>query len=317
MNSHKQWQPARNAARVKSGLRLFSSNWQLYIMLVPVIAYYIIFHYLPYTGLAMAFQDYKLGLGIWGSPFVGLKHFRVIFQSAEFMKIFRNTVFLNLLNLVLYFPAPIILAIFLNEIRTVWFKRISQSLMYLPYFFSWVVLGGMVVDILSPSTGIVNKLIGVLSGGNTIFFMASTFWWPIIFVISTMWKEVGWGSIIYLAAITGINPELYEAAKVDGANRLKQIWHITLPGISGTIIIMLILRMGNVLNIGMEQILMLENAAVKEISDVISTYTYRMGIQQLQYSRTTAIGIFQSAINMVLLLGTNWFSNRITGSGIW
>lgn len=305
------------AISLRKEIRYMRSSWQLYAMLIPAIAYYLVFHYLPYSGLLMAFQDYKLGLGIGGSPFVGLKHFRVLFQSAEFVRIFRNTVLLNLLNLVLYFPAPIILAILLNEIRLVWFKRMAQSMMYLPYFFSWVVLGGMVVDILSPSSGIVNRFIGALSGGQTIFFMASTFWWPIMFVVSTMWKEVGWGTIIYLASITSINPELYEASKVDGANRLQQIFHITLPGISVTIVIMLILRMGNVLNIGMEQILMLENAAVKEISDVISTYTYRMGIQQLQYSRTTAIGIFQSVINMFLLLATNWFAKKLAGRGIW
>lgn len=265
----------------------------------------------------MAFQNYKLGLGIEGSEFVGLQHFQTLFRSKEFWKILKNTVVLNVLNLVLYFPAPIILAILLNEIRNVVFKRIAQSLMYLPYFFSWVVIGGMFVDILSPGTGVVNKIISALTDGKTIFFMASTFWWPIMFVLSTMYKEVGWGSIIYLAAITGIDAELYEAAKIDGANRWQQILHVTLPCISQTIVIMLILRMGSVLNVGMEQILMLENAAVKSISDVISTYTYRMGIQQLQYSKTTAIGVFQSLINMLLMLSANKISKKLTGDGIW
>ncbi len=286
-------------------------------MLFPVLLYYFFFHYLPYSGLLMAFQNYKLGLGIEGSEFVGLQHFQTLFRSKEFWKILKNTVVLNVLNLVLYFPAPIILAILLNEIRNVVFKRIAQSLMYLPYFFSWVVIGGMFVDILSPGTGVVNKIISALTGGKTIFFMASTFWWPIMFVLSTMYKEVGWGSIIYLAAITGIDAELYEAAKIDGANRWQQILHVTLPCISQTIVIMLILRMGSVLNVGMEQILMLENAAVKSISDVISTYTYRMGIQQLQYSKTTAIGVFQSLINMLLMLSANKISKKLTGDGIW
>lgn len=286
-------------------------------MLFPVLLYYFFFHYLPYSGLLMAFQNYKLGLGIEGSEFVGLQHFQTLFRSKEFWKILKNTVVLNVLNLVLYFPAPIILAILLNEIRNVVFKRIAQSLMYLPYFFSWVVIGGMFVDILSPGTGVVNKIISALTDGKTIFFMASTFWWPIMFVLSTMYKEVGWGSIIYLAAITGIDAELYEAAKIDGANRWQQILHVTLPCISQTIVIMLILRMGSVLNVGMEQILMLENAAVKSISDVISTYTYRMGIQQLQYSKTTAIGVFQSLINMLLMLSANKISKKLTGDGIW
>lgn len=295
----------------------FTNYYQLYLMLFPVLLYYFFFHYLPYSGLLMAFQNYKLGLGIEGSEFVGLQHFQTLFRSKEFWKILKNTVVLNVLNLVLYFPAPIILAILLNEIRNVVFKRIAQSLMYLPYFFSWVVIGGMFVDILSPGTGVVNKIISALTGGKTIFFMASTFWWPIMFVLSTMYKEVGWGSIIYLAAITGIDAELYEAAKIDGANRWQQILHVTLPCISQTIVIMLILRMGSVLNVGMEQILMLENAAVKSISDVISTYTYRMGIQQLQYSKTTAIGVFQSLINMLLMLSANKISKKLTGDGIW
>ena len=295
----------------------FTNYYQLYLMLFPVLLYYFFFHYLPYSGLLMAFQNYKLGLGIEGSEFVGLQHFQTLFRSKEFWKILKNTVVLNVLNLVLYFPAPIILAILLNEIRNVVFKRIAQSLMYLPYFFSWVVIGGMFVDILSPGTGVVNKIISALTDGKTIFFMASTFWWPIMFVLSTMYKEVGWGSIIYLAAITGIDAELYEAAKIDGANRWQQILHVTLPCISQTIVIMLILRMGSVLNVGMEQILMLENAAVKSISDVISTYTYRMGIQQLQYSKTTAIGVFQSLINMLLMLSANKISKKLTGDGIW
>ena len=303
--------------RTKFWRNYLTNNYQLYLMLVPVLLYYFLFHYLPYSGLLMAFQDYKLGLGIEGSEFVGLKHFHTLFRSSEFWKILKNTIALNLLNLVLYFPAPIILAILLNEIRNVVFKRVAQSLMYLPYFFSWVVIGGMFVDILSPGTGVVNKILSALTGGKTIFFMASTFWWPIMFVLSTMYKEVGWGSIIYLAAITGIDAELYEAARIDGANRWQQILHVTLPCISQTIVILLILRMGSVLNVGMEQILMLENAAVKSISDVISTYTYRMGIQQLQYSKTTAIGVFQSLINMVLMLLANHISKRLTGDGIW
>jgi putative aldouronate transport system permease protein len=247
---------------------------------------------------------------------VGFDNFVTIFNSSDFSKIMRNTLLLNLLNLVLYFPAPIILALLLNEVRISWFKRLSQSLMYLPHFFSWVVLGGMIIDILSPNRGIVNNILERIIG-EKIFFMASRFWWPLIFVLSSMWKEVGWGSIIYLAALSGIEMELYEAAVMDGAGRLKQMWHITLPSIRNTIVIMLILRMGGVLNVGMEQILMLENTAVAQISDVISTYTYRMGIQNMQYSTTTAIGIFQSIINTALLLCANWLSKKYAESSIF
>ena len=303
------------ARKRAAAIAYFRMSWQMYLLLVPVLLYYAIFHFGAYSGLLMAFQNYRIADGITGSAFVGLKNFKTIFNSSDFYKILRNTIYLNLLNLVLYFPAPILLALLLNEVRVSWFKRVSQSLMYLPHFFSWVVLGGMIIDILSPNRGIVNNLL-VQVTGQKIFFMASKFWWPFIFVLSTMWKEVGWGSIIYLAAISGIEVELYEAAVMDGAGRLKQVWHITLPGIKNTIVILFILRMGGVLNVGMEQILMLQNAAVSEIADVISTYTYRMGIQNMQYSTTTAIGIFQSVINMGLLLIANWLARRYAESSI-
>lgn len=308
---------ARQAQRRPgAALAYWKRSWQLYLLLLPVVVYYAVFHFGAYPGLIMAFQHYRIADGILGSQWAGLENFRTIFHSSEFYKILRNTLFLNLLNLVMYFPAPILLALLLNEVRVGWFKRLSQSLMYLPHFFSWVVLGGMIIDILSPGRGVVNNILDKLIG-EKIFFMASKFWWPLVFVLSSMWKEVGWGSIIYLAAISGIGPELYEAATVDGAGRFRQMWHITLPGIRNTIVIMLILRMGGVLDVGMEQILMLENAAVKDISDVISTYTYRVGIQNMQYSTTTAIGIFQSLINMTLLICANWLSKKFTESSIF
>jgi putative aldouronate transport system permease protein len=264
----------------------------------------------------MAFQDFKAPRGLFGSPFVGLKHFRIIFGTSSFYTILGNTLTLNLLNLALYFPAPIILAILLNEVRHSSFKRVSQSLMYLPHFFSWVVLGGMVIEILSPSKGIVNMIISALSGGHTVHFMASKVWWRFVFVLSTIWKEVGWGTIIYLAAISGIDSELYEAATIDGANHFQQIGHVTLPGMASTIAVMLILRMGSVLSVGMEQIMMLQNAAVNEIADVIQTYTYRIGIQQGRYSLTTAIGIFQSVVGMILILTANQISKKLTDNSI-
>lgn len=285
-------------------------------MLIPVVLYYLIFHFGAYPGLLMAFQDFRASRGLFGSTFVGFKHFKVIFGTSSFYTILGNTLTLNLMNLVIYFPAPIILAILLNEVRHNNFKRLSQSLMYLPHFFSWVVLGGMVIQILSPSKGIVNMIISSLSGGHTIYFMASKSWWRFVFVLSSIWKEVGWGTIIYLAAIAGIDSELYEAAAIDGANHFQQIFHVTLPGMATTIFIMLILRMGSVLNVGMEQIMMLQNAAVNEIADVIQTYTYRMGVQQGRYSMTTAIGIFQSVVGMILILTANWTSKKFTETSI-
>ncbi|GHV02728.1 protein LplB [Spirochaetia bacterium] len=291
-------------------------SWQYYVMLIPVVLYYLIFHFGAYPGLLMAFQDFRASRGLFGSTFVGFKHFKVIFGTSSFYTILGNTLTLNLMNLVIYFPAPIILAILLNEVRHNNFKRLSQSLMYLPHFFSWVVLGGMVIQILSPSKGIVNMIISSLSGGHTIYFMASKSWWRFVFVLSSIWKEVGWGTIIYLAAIAGIDSELYEAAAIDGANHFQQIFHVTLPGMATTIFIMLILRMGSVLNVGMEQIMMLQNAAVNEIADVIQTYTYRMGVQQGRYSMTTAIGIFQSVVGMILILTANWTSKKFTETSI-
>ena len=308
--------PAIRPGRTRLGVYL-ARNWQLYAMLIPVIAFYILFCYVPYGGLVIAFKDFRLANGIWGSPWVGLKHFQMMFSSGEFWRILRNSVFLNVLNVLIYFPVPIFLAIMLNEVRNQAFKKIAQSMMYLPYFFSWVVLGGMVVDILSPGTGVVNLIIKSITGGDGIFFLASKFWWPLMFVLSSIWKDAGWGSIIYLAAISGINPELYEAATVDGAGKLRQILHITIPGIMPTIIIMLILRMGGMVDVGLEQVMMLENAAVSEISDVISTYTYRIGVLGFQYSLTTAIGVFQSLISVVLMLMTNALARRYTDGGIW
>ena len=291
-------------------------SWQLYLMLVPVLLYYAVFSFGAYPGLMMAFQNYKISAGLFASEFVGLKHFNVIFQSAGFAKILRNTIFLNLLNLVLYFPAPIILALMLNEVKHTSYKRISQSLMYLPHFFSWIVLGGMITQILSPSRGVVNLILEGITG-ETIFFMANKTIWPFIFVLSSMWKEVGWGTIIYLAAISGIDPELYEAATIDGAGHFRQVLNITIPSISHTIIILLILRMGSVLNVGIEQIMALSNAAVSEISDVIATYTYRMGVQNGQYSFTTAIGIFSSVVSLIMLLLANWFAKKYSESSIF
>ena len=292
-----------------------SRSWQLYLMLVPVVLFYAIFHFGAMPGLMMAFQDFRLAHGIAGSPFVGLAHFRRLFASTFFFNVVRNTLVLNLMNLVFFFPAPIILAILLNEVRDGIFKRTSQSLMYLPHFFSWVVLAGMVIELLSPSRGIVNAILYRVTG-ETIHFMASRAWWRFIFVGSTIWKDVGWGSIIFLAAISGIDAELYEAARMDGAGRIRQIWHITLPGIKATIVILLILRLGSVFTVGVEQVMMLSNIAVMDIADVIPTYTFRVGVQQGRFSITTAIGIFQSVINMFLILSANWIAKWSTGTSV-
>lgn len=288
----------------------------LYLFLVPVLAFYLVFRYLPLGGLIIAFKDYRLNLGILGSPWAGFKYFERLFASRDFYRVVRNTLFLNVYGLVAGFPVPILLAVLLNEVRSTPFKKGVQTMLYLPHFISWVILGGIIINILSPGSGFVNTVLDALFGVR-IFFLGQTEWWPTVYVLSGIWRSAGWGTIIYLAAISGIDPQLFEAAIIDGANKLRQIWHITIPGIAPTIVILLILRMGQMLNIGFEQVFMLQNLAVREVADVISTYVYRVGIEGFQYSFTTALGVFQSAIGFILILTANWISNRITGTGIW
>jgi putative aldouronate transport system permease protein len=288
----------------------------LYIFLILPVAFYIIFKYVPMYGAIIAFKDFKIGLGIMGSKWVGLQQFNRLFRSPDFFKILRNTLLLNIYALVFGFPVPIILAILLNEVRSSLFKRVNQSILYLPHFISWVVLAGIFIQMLSPSTGVVNLILKAL-GVTPIYFMASKLWWPIMFVISGIWQGAGWGSIIYLAAVSAIDPELYEAARIDGAGKLGQIWHITLPGIKATVAIMLILRMGGMMDVGFEHIYNLQNSAVNDVADVISTYVYRAGIRGGQYSYTTAVGLFQSVISLVLVVGTNKITRMMGENSLW
>ena len=292
---------AKNNALLRRDL--YRDRW-LYLFLLVPMAYYIIFRYGPMYGVIIAFKNYRLADGIFGSAWAGFAHFQRLFGSPDFYSILRNTLLLNVYALVFGFPVPILLAILLNEVRSTAFKRINQSVLYLPYFISWVVLAGIFVQMLSPSTGVVNLILKAV-GIQPIYFMASTFWWPITFVVSGIWQGAGWGSIIFLAAVSAIDPELYEAARIDGANKLQQIWHITLPGIKATIAILLILRMGSMMDIGFEHIYNLQNSAVTSVADVISTYVYRVGVRGAQFSYTTAIGLFQSVISFILVVSAN------------
>jgi putative aldouronate transport system permease protein len=288
----------------------------LYIFLLIPLVYYLIFKYFPMYGAVIAFKDFKIGRGIAGSSWVGLAQFQRLFKTPDFFKILKNTLLLNVYALVFGFPMPIILAVLLNEVKSSSFKRINQSVLYLPHFISWVVLAGIFIQMLSPSTGIVNVILKSI-GIKPIYFMASKFWWPIMFVVSGIWQGIGWGSIIYLAAISAIDPELYEAARIDGASKVQQIWHITLPGIKATIAIMLILRMGGMMDVGFEHIYNLQNSAVYDVADVISTYVYRVGIQGAQYSYTTAIGLFQSVISLILVVSTNKITRMMGENSLW
>ena len=288
----------------------------LYIFLLLPLAYYLIFRYGPMYGAHIAFKDFRIGLGFLGSRWVGFAHFQRLFRSVDFFVILRNTLLLNVYALVFGFPVPIIFAILLNEVRMLTFKRVVQSILYLPYFISWVVLAGIFVQMLSPSTGVVNIILGSM-GITPVFFMASTFWWPIMFVISGIWNGAGWGSIIYLAAISNIDPELYEAARIDGAGKFSQIRYITIPCIKGTIAIMLILRMGNMMDIGFEHIYNMQNPAVLSVADVISTFVFRMGIQGAQFSYTTAVGLFQSLISLILVISANYIIRAMGENSLW
>lgn len=292
-------------------------NPLLYLLVLPGVIYLVIFHYIPMYGVVIAFKDFSVTKGIWDSPWVGLENFFYLFKSKDFYNIFKNSVLISLYRLLWGFPAPIILALLLNEIRSISFKRLSQTLIYIPHFISWVVIAGIVVNLLSPSAeGMVNYVISSF-GYPPINFLLEPKYFRSIVVISEIWKEAGWGTIIYLAAISGIDVFLYESAIIDGANRLKQVWYITLPGIASTVVVLLILRMGHILNNGFEQIFLLYNPLTYQVADVFETFTYRVGLLEGRFSFATAVGIFQSIIGLVLILITNNLSRKYKGSGLW
>ncbi|MGP4079106.1 ABC transporter permease [Pseudalkalibacillus sp. R45] len=291
-------------------------NWQIYSMILPGLLYFLVFKYIPLGGIVIAFQDYSVYGGIFESPWVGLKHFQNLFEYPEFYTILKNTLLISLYQLIFGFPAPIILALLLNEVRKMVFKRTVQTVLYLPHFLSWVIVGGLVISFLSPSTGIVNEIVRWF-GGEPIFFIQEPEYFRSIIVSSGIWKEVGWGTIIYLAAMAGINPELYEAAEVDGAGKFRQAISITIPCILPTIMVLLLLRIGNILDLGFEQIYMLLNPLVRETGEVFDTYIYRAGLLGGQYSYTTAIGLFKSIVGFILLVGANKLSKKMTGNSIY
>ena len=295
--------------------RLYESKF-LYLLILPVIVYYFIFYYIPMYGLIIAFKDFNAFKGIIGSPWAGFKHFKAFFESPFAYRLIRNTLAINIYDLVVGFPAPIILALLINEVKSNRFKRSVQTIVYMPHFISVVVICGMIISFLSPSTGIINHFIKTL-GGEPIHFLAEPKWFRTIYVLSGVWQSAGWGSIIYLAALSGIDISLYEAATVDGANRWQKLIYVTLPGILPTIIIMLILRMGKMFTVGFEKIMLLYSPLTYDTADVISTYVYRKGILDANYSYTTAIGLFNSAINFVMLVLFNKFSRRISETSLW
>ncbi|MEK3915112.1 sugar ABC transporter permease [Paenibacillus sp. FSL H7-0331] len=302
--------------RNRSRSRYWIKYWQIYAMIIPGFIYFILFKYIPISGSIIAFQDYNLYTGIWKSPFVGFKHFETLFTYPEFLNILTNTILISMYQLVFGFPAPVLLAILLNEVRKMWFKRSIQTIMYLPHFLSWVIVGGLVINVLSPNYGIVNDLLNFF-GFERIFFMQKPEYFRSIVVWSGIWKEVGWNTIIYLAALASINPELYEAADVDGAGRLRKIISITLPALLPTIMVLLLIRIGHILDLGFEQVYILLNPIVTAKGQILDTYIYSIGLLGGQYSYTTAIGIFKSVVGLILILGFNRISKKLTGQSLF
>jgi putative aldouronate transport system permease protein len=290
--------------------------WQIYTMVIPGLIFFVLFKYVPLAGIVIAFQDYSVFTGILDSKFVGMKHFINLFTYPEFLRVIKNTFLISIYQLVIGFPAPIILALLMNEVRKVFFKKIIQTVLYLPHFLSWVIVGGLVINFLSPTSGMLNDVLHMM-GKEPIFFMQEPNYFRTIVVTSGIWKEVGWGTIIYLAALAGINPELYESAEVDGASKLGQVFSITLPSLLPTIMVLLLLRIGNILDLGFEQVYMLMNPLVTSTGEIIDTYIYRIGLLGGQYSYTTAIGLFKSVIGLILVVGANQLSKKTTGNSIY
>lgn len=288
----------------------------LYVFPIPALLYFGIFHYGPMYGVLMAFQDFNPVAGIKGSEFIGLENFRILFQSDNFTRVFRNSLWLSILRLVWGFPVPILLAVILSEIRAKRFAKISQTVMYMPHFISWVVLSGILINLLSTSNGAVNQVIEFF-GGEPIQFLQRKEYFRSVIVISDIWKEAGWGAIVYIAAISGIDREMFEAAKVDGAKMMQKIWYITLPSIAPTITVLFILRLGSVLKNGFEQIFMLYSPVVYDVADVFETYVYRIGMQEGKYGFASAVGLFQSVVGLILVLVTNTISKKVGEGGIW
>jgi putative aldouronate transport system permease protein len=293
---------------------IFRSRY-LYLMMFLPLVYFVLFKYIPMYGLLIAFKNFKIYDGILGSQWVGLKYFTDFFTDPYSLVIIKNTILLGFWLMVFAFPAPIIFALLVNEIRRRYFKKMVQSISYLPYFLSMVVLVSMMATFLSVD-GLINTITGVF-GVEPVSYLLKKEWFRTLFVISDIWQTLGWSSIIYLAALSGVDPEQIEASVIDGAGRFKQLMHITLPAITPTIIIMFILNMGNIMDISFEKVLLMQNSATYETADVISTYVFRRGLEGFEYSYATAVGLFNSVLNLVFLLGANSISKRLGGTSLW
>lgn len=312
-----QTSPAAASLPKKEGWgRNFRKYKALYLMALPGVIFFIMFRYIPLAGVIIAFQDYMIFKGIMDSPFVGFKHFQSLYEYPQFWRVLKNTAIIGLNNIVFVFPVPILLALMFNEIRQLLYKRVLQTVYYVPHFFSWVIIAGLTFDFLSAS-GFVNIIRGWF-GLDTVLFMQSEAYFRVIVVLTSIWRDSGWGTIVLLAAISSINPELYEAAMVDGANRFRQMVSITLPLMMPTIVVLFLLNIGNFLDLSFDQIYNLLTPMTYPVGDVIDTYVYRVGIVQGQYSATTAVGLFQSVIGLILVLFFNRLAKRYQeDGGLW
>lgn len=310
--------PTQTQSKQKFGVYM-KKYWQLYAMLFLPLLYLLIFKYIPMVYVQIAFKKYSLMGSIWTQPLAknhGFEYFIKAFQNNDFKYALKNTLTLNLLDLVFGFPAPIIFALILNELCFVRYKKVVQTIAYMPHFLSWVIIYSLALQLLAPNAGLVNMVIQNL-GGEAIPFLNDEAHWVGSYIGFGIWQNFGWGSIVYLAAIAGINPELYEAASVDGAGRFRKIWHITLPGIKPTIVVLLIMSLGNILGGGFDRPFAFQNNLVMRVADVIATFVYRVGIKGLQFSLTTAVGLFQSVVGVFFLLMANWISRKLGERGIW
>ena len=305
----KQNLPSAKPHLLAKAVTYIKKHRYLYLMLVPALVYYIVFHYVPMAGASIAFKEFNMMKGIWGSEWIGFENFKEVFMLDKFWQVFYNTVKISLLRLLFGFPFPIIIALLLNEVRVLKLKKTIQTVIYLPHFISWVILGGILVNLLSIDGGVVNQFLTAI-GLSPIGFLTSDEYFVGTMIVSMIWKEFGWNTIVYMAALSAVDPQLYEAATVDGANRFKQMLHITLPGIWSTILVVLILRIGGLIDAGFEQIFVLYHPGVYKTADIIDTYVYRIGLTEGKFAMASTIGLFKSVINFSLLI----IANRLTRS---
>ncbi|RAU01149.1 protein lplB [Bacillus pumilus] len=302
--------------RRKRLLNQMLSQKFLYVMILPGLIYFLVFKYVPMWGLIIAFQDYQPFLGILGSEWVGFKHFIRLFTEPTFFILLKNTLILFAMNVVIFFPIPILLALLLNEVRLALFKKFVQTMIYIPHFMSWVIVVSLSFVLLTVDGGLINELIAFF-GGEKINFLLSQEWFRPMYILQVIWREAGWSTIIYLAAITAVDPQLYEAAKMDGAGRLRQMWHITLPAIKSVIVVLLILKIGDTLELGFEHVYLLLNATNREVAEIFDTYVYTAGLKQGQFSYSTAVGLFKAAVGLILVMLANRLAKKIGEEGIY